>query len=204
MLLEIKRELEDRWQALCTANTGVKFRFWIGGAAEISFFALDLRLTLPHNTTVSCKIIWTAFGERGFDVRRTVTSEPSDNELYPFSDSLQGVEFELKTVSPHLAAILNVEAEMPNFWISWGHSRSAGSAMNMAPGWKLELLLYARIGSKMAPDKVSNKTPYRRITTCYYYEEERWMPSPKPRTRASDHAAGLKAHYCTYIRIPLY
>lgn len=80
-------------------------RFGIEGGAEIPHFYLTLRLRHPgannendRSNDLEFKAVWTAWGEKGYDTDRLVTTPgrlPPMGDLYTFSSRIQSVPVSL-------------------------------------------------------------------------------------------------------------
>ncbi|XRM47494.1 hypothetical protein ABZX51_010465 [Aspergillus tubingensis] len=126
--INVRREYEQESQTIaCTDAT--RLRFSIRGGAELPHFCLELQLTDSNsgNKQRSLTIIWTAFGNKGFDVDRPVNrpnQNPLQGSIITFSSRLQGVQFSWTTLSTAEAARCRGTPNADNYTITWGHSEA--------------------------------------------------------------------------------
>ncbi|GJP87676.1 P-loop containing nucleoside triphosphate hydrolase protein [Aspergillus niger] len=124
--INVRREYEQEFQTIaCTDHT--RLRFSIRGGAELPHFCLELQLidSNPGNKQRSFTIIWTAFGNKGFDVDRPVNrpnQNPRQGSIHTFSSRLQGVQFSWTTLSTGEAARCRGTPNADNYTITWSHS----------------------------------------------------------------------------------
>ncbi|OJJ71240.1 hypothetical protein ASPBRDRAFT_676287 [Aspergillus brasiliensis CBS 101740] len=126
--INVRREYEQNFQTICCTDD-TRLRFSIRGGAELPHFCLELQLygPKPENKQKSFTIIWTAFGDKGFDVDRPV-NKPNENPrqgcIHTFSSRLQGVQFSWTTLSTSEAAKCRGTPNTDNYTIIWGHSEA--------------------------------------------------------------------------------
>jgi hypothetical protein len=93
--VSIKSRGDNDFRQACSTAEAV-FRFSIQGGAEIPHFCLQLDLKHPNDDAMSLsfRVIWTAWGERGFyseRARNDPDTDPDGAQLYSFSNCLHDV-----------------------------------------------------------------------------------------------------------------
>lgn len=126
-LIHVRAENEEKVETIsCTNNVVVKFS--IRGGAEIPHFCLTL--TLIGDAVSNRKeflIIWTAFGDRGFNADRPINKPnetPRESFTYTFSSRLQGLTFTSTKLSSDAASGCQGKANSDNYTITWGHTEA--------------------------------------------------------------------------------
>ncbi|KAK2756695.1 hypothetical protein FQN54_005141 [Arachnomyces sp. PD_36] len=113
---------DNVWKGIpLTESTHVRFE--VAGGAEIPHFSLTLRLKpqgpeADQAEEVVLKLVWTTWGERGFDTDRQA---PGGTQTYTFSNRLMNMHVREIPHTAELAAFCNSREGTQAFRLEWAH-----------------------------------------------------------------------------------
>ncbi|PYI04107.1 hypothetical protein BO78DRAFT_409358 [Aspergillus sclerotiicarbonarius CBS 121057] len=188
--VDMKAENQPDFRTVsCPDNTTIKFS--IRGGAEIPHFCLVLEITGSENRRRAFTIIWTAFGDKGFDVDRPsyqLNHNPAEAQgvIHTFSSRLQGVKFLWTKLAANSAPKCRGTPNSDNYTIYWGHSEAPYSMGFDAPDTAMQCFsVHQRQAVDSFRQLLSSDLQIRVVTRARGDLMENWrffaaMPSPTP------------------------
>jgi hypothetical protein len=150
----IKYRGGNDFQQACSTPEAV-FGFSIEGGAEIPHFCLHLNLKHPNDDSMSLsfRVIWTAWGERGFYSERAQNdpdTNPDETHVYSFSNRLHDVQLFRCVLDRSTAMQCMGKVKAAGYAVVWSHDQPPyqcgfdipdGALQALSPGqrWALDI-----------------------------------------------------------------